>query len=127
MSVTTLQTVNMVFEVECEGETTIVTLLGAVPVLDWQQGQVWAGDAAVDVLNDTQARNVVVDLRRAERFGCTALSLFLGLWKAVRDRDGRMVLCNVSPDAAAVLRATGLDQVWPIVPTKQNALAAMRD
>ncbi len=126
MSGTDARTATRSFEVEREGETVIMTPLGALPKLDCQESQAWADDVARGLLNDVRAHNIVVDLHRARNFGGTALGLFLRLWKKARDRDGRMVLCNVSRDASGMLHATGLDCVWPIHPTREKALEAVK-
>jgi anti-anti-sigma factor len=124
VSGTTLPAATEVFEVDREGETVIMTPRGPWPNLDWQEGQTWAGEAALGVL-EARAKNVVVDLRGAEGFGPAALGLFLRLWKGVRDREGRMVLCNASRGTTGLLRATSLDCVWPLCPTREAALAAV--
>ena len=61
-----------------------------------------------------------------ERFGSATLGLLLRLWKRVRDRGGRTALCNASPRDVGMMRATCLDRVWPLCPTRQAALEAVR-
>src|SRR5690348_11248157 len=75
------------FQVEREGETVIMTPPKDLPRLDGQESRQWASEV-LRPLGGTPAKNVVVDLRRAGPFGPAALSLYLGLWKGVRDRDG---------------------------------------
>ncbi len=113
-------------EVERQGETVIVTSRGTWPRLDWHEGQAWAGEVVRGVLGGPYARNVVVDLRLAGSFGFTVLGLLLALGKGARDRDGRLALCNASPDTIALLRVTSLDRVWPVLPTKEEALEVVQ-
>jgi anti-anti-sigma factor len=115
-----------VFDVEHEGETIIVTPRPVAAKLDYADSKAGVSEV-LGVLNDTPAKNVVVDLRRTERCGSAALSLFLRLWKSVRARDGRMILCNVSHYVTELLCATNLDYLYSIGLTREQALAAVKE
>jgi hypothetical protein len=110
--------------VEREGETVIMTPAQELPSLDGQESRQWASDV-LGAPGGTSAKNVVVDLRRAGPFGPAALSLYLGLWKGVRDREGWMALCNASRDDRVLLCATSLNCMWPVYPTREKALEAV--
>jgi anti-anti-sigma factor len=109
---------------EREGETVIMTPPQDLPSLDGQESRQWASDV-LGALGGTPTKHVVVDLRRAGPFGAAALGLYLGLWKGVRDRDGRMALCNASRDDRVLLCATSLNCMWPVCPTREKALEAV--
>lgn len=68
--------------------------------------------------------NLVVDLRHTSICGTDFLGLLLKLWKRIRPKRGRMILCNVSPRMAEVLSICDLDQLWPIKDDVEEALAA---
>jgi anti-anti-sigma factor len=77
--------------------------------------------------DDPSIRNLVVDLRKTDCFGSTALGLLMRLWRAVRERGGRLVLCNVSPHEREILAATRLDGLWPTYATRAEAVKALND
>jgi anti-anti-sigma factor len=76
-------------------------------------------------MDDPSIRNVVVDFGKTGYFGSTALGLFVQLWQRVRGRDGRIAFCNVSADEQDVLAVTRLGRVWPVYPSREEALAAV--
>src|SRR5262249_9475446 len=77
-------------------------------------------------LAGTPAKNVVVDLEGAGHIGPAALGVYLRVWKGVRDRDGGMVLCNVSRGDRDMLCATRLTSVWAVCPTREEGVAAVK-
>jgi len=110
-----------IFEIEQEGETLIVTPLTNIGELAFQE--IASGAAVVlDFLNDSTARNIVVDFHDTDYFGTTALGFFLKLWKKVRARGGRMVFCNVSEHEKEILKFTELENLWIIRGSRDEAL-----
>jgi anti-anti-sigma factor len=88
-------------------------------------------DSGVDVvlnsLNDSSVKNVVLDFRRTDYFGTTALGFFLKLWKRIRDRNGRMALCNASEHEKEVLNLTKFDSLWPICTSREAAVRLVKE
>jgi anti-anti-sigma factor len=68
---------------------------------------------------------VVLDFRKTDYYGSTALGFFVKLWKRVRDRDGRMAFCGVSDHEREILRVTHLDGMWPICSSREEAVQAV--
>jgi anti-anti-sigma factor len=115
-----------VFDIEVEGETIIVTPAEDLGELGFQQ--IGAdGKEVLALLERSPARNVVVDFRRTDYYGSTALGFFVRLWKRVRGRNGRMAFCNVSAHEKEILRVAKLDQLWPVCSTREEALVAVRE
>jgi anti-anti-sigma factor len=114
-----------VFEVERTGETLVMAPPRGLPKLDCRDGQEWACKALA-AINGNPAKNVVVDLQGADHIGPAVLRLYLQVWKGVRDRDGRMVLCNVSHEDRDMLCATHLNSVWTVYPTREKALEGVK-
>jgi anti-anti-sigma factor len=79
------------------------------------------------LLNNSQAKYVVLDFHKTEYFGSTALGLFVRLWKTVSGRKGRMAFCNLSDHEKDILRITRLDSLWHICSSKEDALQRMKD
>jgi anti-sigma B factor antagonist len=70
-------------------------------------------------------RHVVIDMAATDYCGSATLAFFLKLWVRVRERQGRLALCGVSPVVRDVLAATKMDSIWPVYPTREEALAAV--
>ena len=115
-----------VFEIEQDGEALVITPVTSLGELAFQQIESRAGDV-LDLLNDSSARNVVLDLHRADYFGTTALGFFAKLWKRVRQRKGHLAFCNVSEHGKEILKLTKLDSLWALCGSRQEALRAVRE
>ncbi len=125
MTSTTPTLAGGVFGVEQAGDTLIVVPAADLRELDY--GRIEAGGRAVlELLRRPGVKNVVVDFCETDYYGTTALGCFLRFWKAVRERGGRMAFCNLSPHEAEILRVTNLDHLWPIGPSRAEALEAVR-
>ena len=113
-----------VFDKELRGATLIVTPLENLRELEFARIE----EAAEGVMHDLDAgriKNVVLDFRKTDFYGSTALSFFVKLWKRIRSAGGKMAFCNVSPHEQEVLELTHLDRNWPICKTLIEALAAI--
>ncbi|HEX6985157.1 MAG TPA: STAS domain-containing protein [Planctomycetaceae bacterium] len=115
------------FDIRRDGEVVIATPTSDLRELEYERISREAEDVLA-LLGEAGggARSVVLDLRRTDVYGSTALGFFATLWKRVRDRGGRMALCNVSDHELRILQATKLDTVWPICPTLDEALRTVR-
>ncbi len=125
MANTPLARAGGIFEIEPQGDTLIVAPVVDLSELDYQRIDAGAGEI-LGLLNGGGIKNVVLDFHRTDYYGSSALGFFLKLWKRVRIRDGRMAFCNVSDHERDILRATKLDHLWPILPSRSEALEAVR-
>jgi anti-anti-sigma factor len=117
--------VGEVFEVEREGQTLILTPLRDLRELDYPEVEAGAR-AVLDLFRDGTVKNVVLDFHRTDYYGSTALGLFVRLWKRVRECDGRLAFCRVSDHEREILRVTHLDGLWPVCPSREQALQAVQ-
>jgi anti-anti-sigma factor len=113
------------FEVEREGQTLIVTARKDLRELNYQEVEVGACEI-LDLLRNGTIQNVVLDFHRTDYYGSTALGFFVKLWKRVRERGGRMAFCGVSEHEREILKITHLDGLWPICPSREEALKAVQ-
>jgi anti-anti-sigma factor len=113
------------FEVEREGPTLIVTAVTDLRELEFPKVEAGAKEI-LDLLRNGTIQNVVLDFHRTDWYGSTALGFFVRLWKRVRDRDGRMAFCGVSEHEREILEVMKLDGLWPICPSREEALKAAR-
>ena len=79
----------------------------------------------LEFLNRSASANLVVDLANGDYLGTSMLGAIIKLWKRVSQRGGRLALCNVSESVVQVLRVTKLQTVWPIYPSREQALSAV--
>ena len=80
--------------------------------------------ALTDAIEEGRTR-VVVDLSDTTFLDSTALGVLIGAVKRLRSRDGRMTIVNVDPNIAKTFEITGLDQIFTIRATRDEALAAL--
>lgn len=73
---------------------------------------------------DAGGRDLVVDLTETRFLDSTALGVLIGAVKRLRPLDGRLVIVNVEPSTAKTFEITGLDQIFTIVPAREEALAS---
>ena len=55
----------------------------------------------------------------------TALGVLIGAVKRLRSRDGRLTIVNVDENIAKTFEITGLDQIFPISGTRDEAVKAL--
>ena len=68
---------------------------------------------------------LVVDLEHVRFIDSTALGVLIGAVKRLRSRDGRLTIVNVDDNIAKTFEITGLDQIFPISPTRDEAVKAL--
>ncbi len=68
---------------------------------------------------------IIVDLTDTTFLDSTALGVLIGAVKRLRSRDGALAIVNIDENIAKTFEITGLDQVFTIVPTREEALDAV--
>lgn len=81
--------------------------------------------ARVNATIDAGCSHLVIDLASASALDSAALGVLLGALKRLRVRDGDMVVVCDSPTIVQMLEITGLDEVFTVVPSRGDALAAV--
>jgi anti-sigma B factor antagonist len=70
---------------------------------------------------------VVIDLSEVTFLDSTALGVLIGAVKRLRSRGGALAIVNTDASIAKTFQITGLDQIFTIVPSREEALAALDD
>jgi anti-anti-sigma factor len=81
---------------------------------------------AQDLMAEVHAEGVakvIFDMDRAEYFGSQVIELMILVWRYLAPARGTLVLCRLSPAAREMLHIVGLDTLWPICDTIEQALA----
>lgn len=68
---------------------------------------------------------IVVDLTETSFLDSTALGVLIGAVKRLRSRDGVLTIVNTDPNIAKTFEITGLDQIFTIRPTRDEAIQAL--
>jgi anti-sigma B factor antagonist len=76
-------------------------------------------------LIDEGASTIVVDLTAVDFIDSTALGVLIGGVKRLHPLDGRLVLVANSRPVQKILAITGLDKVFTIALTRDEALASL--
>lgn len=76
----------------------------------------------LQLIGNTQPTKFVLDLSHCDYIGTMIINAVLKLWKRISEREGKLVLCNVSQEVAKVLHFTRLDTIWPICGSRDQAL-----
>lgn len=66
-----------------------------------------------------------MDLTSTTFLDSTALGVLIGTVKRLRAREGRLTLVNTDANIAKTFEITGLDQIFTICPTREDAVAAL--
>ncbi len=70
-------------------------------------------------------RRVVVDLSETTFLDSTALGVLIGAVKRLRSNDGALTIVNVDRNIAKTFEITGLDQIFALLPSRDEALQAL--
>jgi anti-sigma B factor antagonist len=72
------------------------------------------------------ASKVVIDLSETRFMDSSGLGVLIGAVKRLRDRDGQLTIVNVNENIAKTFEITGLDQIFTICSTREQALSALQ-
>lgn len=112
------------FRVEPNGETLVFAAIGNMgSLVEDDVRDEW--DALLKELEIHNARNAVIDLGPLDYFGSIMLELMVVLWKRVSAKNGKLAICNVSPVGQEILQTAKFHTIWPIVRTREEAMAAV--
>lgn len=115
-----------VFDVESRSDALVVTpnrKIGnpAEPTVyaEWQE--------ILNRISEGNVRHVVFDLKFVPYLGSAMIEAMLLIWKRIRPRAGRLVVCNISETAREVLELSKLPDIWSICDTREDALNAVQN
>lgn len=68
---------------------------------------------------------IIVDLTETTFLDSTALGVLIGAVKRLRSRDGALAIVNVDENISKTFEITGLDQIFTIVSSRDEAVDAV--
>jgi len=113
-------------DVDRQGDTLVLTLRHDLRELEFQEIEAEQEELLRLMASEPSLANVVVDFGATKYFGSTALSLFVRVWREVRQRGGQLALCNVCGPEEDILAVAGFGGTWPVYPSREVAVAAVR-
>ncbi len=103
-----------------DGHSQVVAVAGEIDLFTAPELKTAIADAV-----DAGRTRVVVDLTETSFLDSTALGVLIGAVKRLRSRDGALAIVNTDPNIARTFEVTGLDQIFTIRPTRDEAVAAL--
>jgi len=79
-----------------------------------------------DAMREHQTTNVVFDLSQNDFLASSLLEAVREVGQLVHGAGGRLALCNVSITGREILHVVRFDTLWPILPTRSDALTHVR-
>lgn len=112
------------YQLVLENGQLILKLLPGLTEAPWSEIE-QAGFEAVSEVQKLAKPQVVVDLTELNYIGSSQVALVIRVWKAVKVQDGALVVATSNSTVREVLALSGLDRVWKLVETSQEAQAAL--
>jgi anti-anti-sigma factor len=110
-----------IMEVEHLGDTFVLTPRRDLRELEFREIE----SELFRVADDPLVMRVVVDFDHTDYFGSTALGMLTLLCQRVEARGGRVAFCNLSAHEREIVSITGLTELWPIFPSREEAIRAV--
>lgn len=82
------------------------------------------GSGIVGRVTSRDRPRVIVDLTELHHMGSAMVALVVRIWKAVTEKNGRMIVVNRHELVGEVLEISGLAAKWTIVQSREEALEA---
>jgi len=80
--------------------------------------------ASLSAAIESGATEIVVDLTETRFLDSSALGVLIGVVKKLRPLNGRLTVVNTEPSTTRTFEITGLDRIFPIFETLDEALAS---
>jgi anti-anti-sigma factor len=78
------------------------------------------------ILGETDKRNVILDFRDVKFLSSAALGMLILVNKMCKEYKINLKLCNIEPDIAQIFKITGMNKVFKIYKTAEDAIAAFQ-
>ncbi len=108
-----------------EGSALVMEVLRPVGSLA-EQDVMQELDQIVAITAKCPTCKIIVDFHQTTYFGSSMLEALRIIWSKIEDREGRMVLCNLSPVGMEIVQIAKFDHLWPICSTRAEALAKLQ-
>ena len=112
------------FDISVDGSTLVVVPTRNISsIAEAEVKDEW--DEVLAKMQQSDVLHVIFDFHRISYFGSSMLEAMLQLWKQIRSKDGKLVVCNVSDTAKEILRLSKFDTIWPVCDTRDDATSEL--
>lgn len=113
------------FDLQQKGTVTVLSLTHRCQMIEDSLLEPLGRDL-ITAIQGLSSPHAVLDLSVTRFFGSGFIELLLRIWRTLQQHeDARFALCGLQQYCREVLEVTHLDQLWPIVPTVDEAIAAI--
>jgi anti-sigma B factor antagonist len=106
--------------IDADGGVVAVAVSGEIDLFTAPELKAAIADAV-----DGGSTRIVVDLTQTTFLDSTALGVLIGAVKRLRSTDGALSIVNTDATIAKTFEITGLDQIFTIRPTRDEAVEAL--
>jgi anti-sigma B factor antagonist len=103
-----------------DGERVVIAVEGEIDLFTAPEFK-----AALAAAIDAGASRIVVDLTETGFLDSTALGVLIGVIKRLRSQGGHLTIVNTDDAIAKTFEITGLDQIFTLCATRDEAVAAL--
>ncbi len=107
------------FQLEVDHGLMTVTFLPRLNQIPWADIE-QVGSQVVQRIHSLMSPKVLVDLAPLDYMGSAQVALIVRLFKAVKEKNGSMVVATSHPVVQEVLSLAGLNKIWTIVGTRDE-------
>jgi anti-anti-sigma factor len=112
-------------EVVVDGQVTVIALGPKYKIIDEHVLDTGLGETMIEIALDAKPPLVVLDLSQTQFFGSSFIEVLFRVWNRLQGRSGKFAICGLTPHCYDVLKITHLDTLWPLMPTRAEAVAAV--
>ncbi len=113
-----------IFHIERVGATLIVSPQRSVTSLSDDAVKLELA-GLLELLDAGDVSNIVFDFGNIDYCGSSMLEAMRRMWKSLPQGKGQMVVCRVNNVLYDILHVTRFDTLWPIFPSREEALQAV--
>lgn len=106
---------------EQEDEYSTIRLLPTLTNAQWNEIE-RAGTEIIGELNEQTHPHVIIDLTELDYMHSAMVAMLVRFWKTIKSRDGKMAVVNKHPLVGEVLKLAGLQKVWDIFGSREDAM-----
>ena len=113
------------FSADTKDNVLVVSLLRSVGSIaeDDARGE-WAD--LLEQADDESIQHVLLDFSALHYFGSVMLEWMVSLWKKLRTRNGKLIICNVSSVGREILHTAKFDTLWDIYESHEEAMSSVK-
>jgi len=112
---------------KCERHDEIIVVVPQGDALGFRYADVHVeSNAVAQVLNQSDVMHLVVDFGLVDLIGSIIIGSILKFARSITHRGGKVAFCNASEQMLDVLNTMNLGNLWPYLPTREEAFRSVR-